>query len=465
MTEAIPLPVVNRTGIQDNTTTATTNSNISNIKNENNDSIHLPVWIHDYFAWHSQMRTEFPDTQLLTNPNAPGVLVRACPFICGGLHDRIGQLPWDLYIANRTQRVLLFKWHLPASLEQFLLPSGPINWTVPDAHDSSTSTQHAFGSLANMWKVYPNLFPDSRADEENAIRQLEMGVASNSTLSTDKIVLYSFLGHKQEALLERLLRDAGVPDNVHQPPVFGAIFRSFFQPSPAVVDALQRARREVGLVHMDGSVVDYTGVHCRVRHPKNFPSGRRVRGKDNKGPADRVGLEFKGWGREYAINVSTHALQCGRTLLQSPNEPVYFFSDDSQVVNYFVRYLKKKNKTKQGNNSNNSGKTVATSTEALVEAEAQRVVNLTNLVARRQQYPNVHLDRQKDAKMEAYISVFVDLYLAIGARCLVFGVGNFGYFASKISGISCRLKHRKNEWGDQSNTFDRMCNKEDYDGA
>lgn len=38
----------------------------------------LPKWIQDYLLWHQQMRAQFPGESLITDPNAPKILVRAC---------------------------------------------------------------------------------------------------------------------------------------------------------------------------------------------------------------------------------------------------------------------------------------------------------------------------------------------------------------------------------------------------
>ena len=385
---------------------------------------YIPDWIEQYFEWHRATRIRFPGSKLFTDPDAPKILVRACPFKCGGLHDRIGQLPWDLYIANQTKRVLLFVWHYPSALEDFLEPSGPLNWTVP--HDVD-----GFYSIKEMWNMFKSLPAGMEPDILSAV---------NGSLKDEKVLLYTFLGHLHEPDLEERLRSLGSSDGVHQAPIFGNIFRAFFKPSARVASALEGVKEELNLANKE-----YSGVHCRVRHPKNFPVGKRVRGKGNQGPADRLGLDFTGWVKDYAVSVATHAIQCVRGLLKQSDEPVLFFSDTTELVEHIVHDLKRN---------------VTNVTKA--DEEARRVVVQTNLVARRQTTPNVHLDRQKDQPMEAYTSVFVDMFLAMGARCLSFGVGNFGYFATKVSGTSCRVKHRLNEWGGQSNAFNHTCSKSEY---
>jgi hypothetical protein len=86
----------------------------------------------DYIAWHKRMRQAFPGELLFSHPNAPKLLIRTCsPRVekctidwehsqCGGLHDRLGKLPWDMFLANQTKRLLLIHWCTPAPLQTFL---------------------------------------------------------------------------------------------------------------------------------------------------------------------------------------------------------------------------------------------------------------------------------------------------------------------------------------------------------
>ena len=86
----------------------------------------LPKWVLDYFAWHKRVRQQFPGSALFKDSDAPPILIRTCLGLCGGLNDRLGQLPWDIYLANQTGRVLLIHWHRPAPLEHFLVTKR--NW-------------------------------------------------------------------------------------------------------------------------------------------------------------------------------------------------------------------------------------------------------------------------------------------------------------------------------------------------
>jgi hypothetical protein len=79
----------------------------------------LPIWIQEYMTWHREMRNKYQGKAIIEDINAPPVLVRTCLGLCGGLHDRLGQLPLDLYLAYKTKRVLLLKWIKPQPLGTF----------------------------------------------------------------------------------------------------------------------------------------------------------------------------------------------------------------------------------------------------------------------------------------------------------------------------------------------------------
>mmetsp|Transcript_28527 Transcript_28527/g.51550 ORF Transcript_28527/g.51550 Transcript_28527/m.51550 type:complete len:199 (+) Transcript_28527:83-679(+) len=111
-------------------------------------SSNLPKWLQDYFDWHVAMRKKYPGDTILTDPNAPGVLIKACAYKCGGLHDRLGGLGWDLYFANQTQRILMIHWCIPAPIEHYLVPN-VVDWTLPWSSSllderlfSNTTEQH-----------------------------------------------------------------------------------------------------------------------------------------------------------------------------------------------------------------------------------------------------------------------------------------------------------------------------------
>jgi hypothetical protein len=399
-----------------------------------NSSQNLPAWIQNYLHWHQKQRAAFPGMKLFTDPAAPTLLIRTCLGLCGGLHDRLGQLPWDLYLANQTGRVLLMHWHRPVPLENFLVP-GELDWTVPKdvpGFFSKTKVRVARGEL-KIVRGYPELFQDyssERPTDEFWNEHLDKALERSKTgsMKHEKVLRHRILGHLNEDKLEERLVALGETDMLHWTSSYGGIFWMFFRPSPAVQIELDAVYRELDL-----SPGHYSAVHCRVRHPKATPSNVMVKGKDEK-----KGLPWEGASRDFAVETATRALKCAQTLLDELNEPVYLFSDSNDLVRYMSHELKDP-KFVAGN--------MSIFKENKVNAAALKIAEETNVLAREMSTENAHIDRQKGRDPPAYYATFVDLFLAVHARCVTYGIGYYAVFATKISGISCKLLYQEEAWG------------------
>lgn len=389
----------------------------------------LPKWIQDYFAWHREMRSKFPGASLFTDPDAPPLLIRTCLGLCGGLNDRLGQLPWDLYLANQTKRVYLIRWERPKPLEEFLVPTGEIDWMVPEG-------VAGFGDMLSV-RAIPRLFEgydEERPEDDFWSNHLDEGLkrAITGELKDTKVLRHRFLGHLKEEILEERLRALGETDMIHSTQTFGNIFRAFFKPSKEVEEELNQVYRDLGI-----TPGHYTAVHCRVRHPKATVHGVIVRGKNANYPADKSGLPWYGETKDFAVAVGTHAIQCARTLSSDKQEPIYFMSDSNDLVRYVAHEL-----------TNSSFVTKnATLFDNKHDTAALKAVESANIVAREVSLENVHIDKQKGRSAEAYYGTFVDLLLAANARCVTFGIGYYAIFATKISGTECKLLTQEEEWG------------------
>lgn len=238
----------------------------------------FPDWIQEYVEWHQQVRKSFPGMELFENPKAPPLLVRTCLGLCGGLHDRVGQLPWDLYLAFKTKRVLLMAWQRPKSLENFLIPSGYLNWTIPQEAHFGFNDMHRVRNITELFQGYPEDGPNDQFfsnDVDKALERANTGVFRNT-----RILRHRILGHLGEKALEKRIRAiGGAYQNVHESPLFGKIFWLFFKPSKAVGQKTKQIMMDLNLI--PGS---YTAVHCRVRHPKAFKFGTVTLGKNPKYP-------------------------------------------------------------------------------------------------------------------------------------------------------------------------------------
>ncbi len=441
------------------------NSNKSNSDNHHNNEI--PDWIKNYIQWHNEMRTKFPGKQIIEHPDAPKVLVRICLGLCGGLHDRLGQLPLDLYLANQTQRVLLIKWQKPQPLEEFLVPpsftslSGQddipvhdptydgfyIDWTFPKfvkGWGTLGDNCKSLNECARQVRSQPKLDGNVQNHKDfDSVEQYEKLIENNIQMMNDgklkdtKHVTFTILGHLSEEVLEKRLRNLGEDDMIHQTPTFGTIFRIFFKPHPKVQKEIDAAEKELGLVKDE-----YTVAHCRVRHPKAYPLGEQFNGAYISN-ADKTGLPFTGRFRELAVGIAARAIQCAATELSSfdvEHHPIYFMSDSSDLVQYLAHNL-----TDSDFISKNSEWFEGGSNRTALD-----MVKKFNVIARDQSIVNAHIDKNKGRPSEAYYATFVDLFLGINARCVSFGIGYYASFAAKISGTKCIVRYAKEKWGEKA---------------
>jgi hypothetical protein len=140
-------------------------------------------------------------------------------------------------------------------------------------------------------------------------------------------------------------------------------------------------------------------------------------------------------------------MKCAKTLLKNVMEPIYFFSDSNDLVQYMAFDIK--------NSTSSLRKLDTTQTldrNAIFESDAIQVASRVNIVARSDVsfMDNVHIDKQKGRDPPAYYATFVDLFIAIYARCITYGVGNYALLAMKISGTSCRLLYAEETWGNNN---------------
>lgn len=362
----------------------------------------LPPWAQDYFIWHAEMRQQYPDDKLLTDPHGPGVIVKLCtdPEDCGGTHDRLGQIENFIAFASFTNRVALIKWHYPVDLEHFLVPN-LVNWTVPAVPEFS-----------------------KQSFVTNRITDFAKGRKGNTNNKMVPLAQWAKKSIKRKIIIKhKNILPEHIPQRekmgLDQDGVFGAIFRSLFRPSASVQTKLNEIYKQLGL-----SAGQYTATHCRVRHPGFF--GFESVGKDENKNADASGLVFEGEYKKKAIKAAMEGIQCTTELLESSDEPIYFMSDSDELVHYVV------NNTKRNDQD-----------QSQIDAALAKLTKSCNVVARDvSAFPTLHIDRQLGYPPEYYTDTFVDLYLAVNARCISFGVGNFAFFAAKISGTTCTQVHK-----------------------
>jgi hypothetical protein len=381
----------------------------------------LPKWMVEYFQWHREMRQQFPDEQILHNRKAPKVMIQHCyrRGKCGGLYDRIKYLPSDILLAAMSQRVLLIKWRYPYPLEEFLTPN-LLNWTAP------TSLQ--FRSV--------NRYLDNMTlGQRDHIDALEARIHATRRIR----IVGAFRGDMNRILTE-VLHTRQETDFVHNTSTYGTLWRALFRPSPLLRTHLVRSLRTLHLQPRQ-----YQAAHVRARHPGR--TGYAITNADGTN-ADAAGLDFAGPFRDSVIADGVRAVQCALKAASSNtttafNKPVYFYSDSDDLVRYMQSHYSNNSTTATADGNSVSDNATdpnvpATNDTLPTTAHSQKLVVVSRPITGR----TVHLDLQQGFPVESYVETFVDLYIAALAQCVVYGVGNYGYLASRISGTDCALAHQ-----------------------
>jgi hypothetical protein len=513
----------------------------------------LPKWIIDYVKWHQFQRKKYPGGKLFTttDPEAPKLLVRTCLGLCGGLHDRLGQLPFDIYLASKLNRVLLIAWSRPRSLENFLIPPIPIIQDENNENENESSNDHqplyldwtipgsqkfSFNFMERVKSDVIQLFEGYSEDHPGENNFWDIGfhqalkragalniVTTNATqqqkieskYSDAKILRHRILGHLDEKVLEKLLLEEGyyskddlshTPQQLHDTPTFGNVWKLFFRPSPAVRKEIISSLKEMDLLlpdytnknhnhdHLDlvdpisllptsSQMKNFTAVHCRVRHPKAHPKGKTTMGKDNKAPADKTGLPWYSGGpqRQFALEIATSAIQCAidvngvnidsnsNNKQPQPPPPIYFLSDSNDLVKHVSIELYDETPGGYLETNKNNISSIYPPLFDIVhhhhnsDGSSKKNNNHQHLVrARNVTLENTHIDRQKGREPYAYYATFVDLYLAMNANCVIYGVGYYAAFAAKISGVACKYVYAEESWGSYKEKNAQICPNTDF---
>ena len=236
---------------------------------------------------------------------------------------------------------------------------------------------------------------------------------------------FTVVGHLYEDYLESKLGELGETDMIHSTSSYGRIFERFFTPHPNVQSEIDKSNKLMRI-----TPGQYSVVHCRVRHPQAYAQGDTFNGEITLQQKGRETFDFVGRFKEIAIGTASRAIQCAVSLPNVEGQPIYFMSDSSDLVTYM------------------------TESEMAANASAQeRLARSYNIVARNQSITNAHIDKNKGRPPEAYYATFVDLFIAMNARCISFGVGNYAVFAGKLSGTKCTVRYAKELWGEQDRQF------------
>ncbi len=138
----------------------------------------LPDWVRKYAKWHAQQRKQYFDDMRANATSDVRFLISRCLSNdhCGGASDRLQDIPYNIMLANQTNRVLLVRWEKPAKLENFLIPpEDGIDWTVPDDMFPKGENWHLRGKEDSEHKIVSTIRRDSAAPMFKNYEVTELG--------------------------------------------------------------------------------------------------------------------------------------------------------------------------------------------------------------------------------------------------------------------------------------------------
>lgn len=345
-------------------------------------------WFHTYLHWHHQVRTEYPDTELFDNATAPKIVIFYFDPDAhkNGLADRMRSLGHMVQFAFKENRLLLLKWYdAPLPLESFLVPH-LMNFTVPDHH--TTTRPYLLNSTYVAGSVKES--------------------------QPDRVIYLSFE-------ISTVFADR-----------YGIYWHALFRPSNAVQKGIDNAMRAMNLVPGE-----FDATHLRVSHPafrqQNYAEYIKTNG---------IGLDegnqykFAGRDRTIALRGAVRAIKCTEWIAQEHGflqenqtsaQKIFFYGDSPDLVKMVV---------------NQSSSLADPNKDETKYIDELRTLRSNIEIVGRRDVQVAHLQNRNETSIDAFLSTFVDLYIASYARCIGLGVGRFAFIAGKISGTTCWIRHQ-----------------------
>jgi len=395
----------------------------------------LPTFLIQYLKWHNAMRQKFPGRQIMQHPEAPNIIIRYTngPSSLengGGLYDRLAaNFLGDFLWACANRRVLLYLWHHPRPLTDFLAPNH-MDWTVPqnggggvlelDEDDGDSTTAP---TSTNSTRKQRNFIITHRVNDD--------------TLANTKIILYNSPRGLVDVHWEKY--NATVP----LPIAFSKLWNYMFKPNDYVAKILNQFWDE----HPPGM---YSASHIRLLHPSFYD----FKNAKVSGWIEDEQLPWTFETMKVTLPPTIHALRCAATATATAQDNttnhlhprntsttagIYLFSDWITIVQQLQEV--------SHNNSIHTaaavevGEGIDSFLNTWVAEKMKHIYLLDNILLLEHGGEVAHL-KTPNQTMQAYASSFIDIYIAAAAKCLSYGLGRFGYLASLIGGHSCLNRHQ-----------------------
>ena len=364
----------------------------------------LPDWL-DSFLDSQPIETH---NNSLADPNQKFIVMTCHKFAntkeedCGGFSDRMKLLPYMLWVAKTSQRMLLIRYSKPYPLEEFLVPPPDgFDWRLPD------------GYFENEFEAYANRTKDQYMEMRRYVWHNKI---KESKWKESRVVFVN-CNLAIPAVVDKLKEWIGFTNNE----VMAGVFRRLFQPTPPVAKIIESIAEENGLI-----AGQYAGAHTRLKFP--FKNVRYI-WLGSRSDKDPNGLVMSNNMTRNNVQVISHnALNCAMKIMPE-TKLIYFASDATEAVAYLMR-----------ESPWAKPKFTITSNSTLLD--------IPKVIARPDfDRPSAHFDKSgTKPSPDGLYNVFVDLWILSHARCISHGVGGYPRFAAQLTGNYdiCRTKHRLN---------------------
>ena len=383
----------------------------------------LPKWFQDYVKWNREI-TSYPYEENVTTTStssSPKYLILMClpTDTCGGLSDRFRALAFNLFVASQTSRVLCIYWTRPYPLESFLKPNpSGIDWRCPKV--LSTLVDESKSSRKQQKVKHHRWLKCHKIPIRECTEQGIQGIAK----SDHPYMVTTFNGNSIEGIntMNRFVQRQSYKDFMPEigqwsyPEMIGDMFRVMFQPVEKIAQRINATMDKLGLIENQ-----YSSVHMRARYPVNHLVHLMNDLKkdsdtfENMDKVDKGEVRFQGYTKDYLVETLENAIKCGNLL--SPDLPMLFVSDHHDVTKYAL--------TNEfvGSQDNRTFRPIGVDIDAIP--------------------PHFDVKQKNVSDVAEYYSVFEDLLILGGSKCVTYGVGSYGSFGAGLAGNKCRTVHRK----------------------
>ena len=380
----------------------------------------LPKWLQDYFTWHQSQTKKITESQHQHQKNNNKYVVLLClpkDTLCGGISDRLRPLLFYLFIAKQSNRILCIYYDKPFGLDQFLqpIPQIGIDWRCPTTGRDLYELDKPYDKqpqvpLYRFGFCKKNTMPFAECIEKD----LEGLIHENNDYVTLDLATHDHdCVNNANALAQKHSYDSIMPVIAHwgYPEMIKDIFRVMFEPIPELAKRINSTMTQLGLVENQ-----YITTHVRARYPAGYIIKYLNNGRNQTFDKDG-GLVFEGKLKDYMVSIVDNAVNCGHLL--DTNLKIFFVSDHNQATEFAI-----------ANDNNNKFDN---------KEPPLRVVSMKH-----EEEP-LHMDgnHNQKAKTQDFYSVFEDLLIMGGSKCVSHGIGSFGSFGAGLTGNRCRAIHRK----------------------